>query len=289
MKKAIGIIKIIILVITLFVLSSSKVLASEYKVLLYKNDSPTFENITGTMMEIGQIRNVYVYVTNENGKQEEIVYEKLGSSDDKVITVYGKSIKAVEPGTATIIVYNEKNEEMANISVEVEDPYYKVPDNYKSMYNNNEYLHMTEEKLKEHGTEIRKILKQENLKKEDEELLRKLLTRINDMINNLRNDPGDVGGWLGQAKDYVSNVEQTVSVDKIANAAVSIGQVLITVAIIIYPIIVLVMGIKYLVASADEKGKLKTQIVGLLVACVITFGAYGVWKLAYYIANFITN
>lgn len=156
---------------------------------------------------------------------------------------------------------------------------------FYNIYNNKEYLTMSREELETLGNEIKTLLRENDYIVEDETLLKQLLTKVNDMINSIRNNPGTPDEWLGQAQNYINSAEPTVSEEQITEIAVRIGQILITAATIIFPIIFLILGIKYFMAGPDEKGKLKTQLIGIITAAVITFGAYTIWKIAYAIIN----
>ena len=156
---------------------------------------------------------------------------------------------------------------------------------FYNIYNNKEYLTMSREQLETLGNEIKALLRENDYIVEDETLLKQLLTKVNDMINSIRNNPGTPDEWIGQAQNYINSAEPTVSEEQITEVAVRIGQILITVAAIIFPIIILILGIKYFMAGPDEKGRLKTQLIGFITATVITFGAYTIWKIAYAIIN----
>ena len=156
---------------------------------------------------------------------------------------------------------------------------------FYNIYNNKEYLTMSREQLETLGNEIKALLRENDYIVEDETLLKQLLTKVNDMINSIRNNPGTPDEWIGQAQNYINSAEPTVSEEQITEVAVRIGQILITAAAIIFPIIILILGIKYFMAGPDEKGRLKTQLIGFITAAVITFGAYTIWKIAYAIIN----
>lgn len=67
---------------------------------------------------------------------------------------------------------------------------------------------------------------------------------------------------------------------------IPIGQVLVTIAGIVLVLVTLVMAIKYLTANAEQRGKLKQQLVGLVVSTVVIYGAVGIWSI---IKNFMEN
>lgn len=41
------------------------------------------------------------------------------------------------------------------------------------------------------------------------------------------------------------------------------------------------MGIKYMMASPEQQGKLKQQLIGLVVSAIVIFGAYFIWSTVY--------
>lgn len=45
------------------------------------------------------------------------------------------------------------------------------------------------------------------------------------------------------------------------------------------------MGIKYMMASPEQQGKLKQQLIGLVVSAIVIFGAYFIWSTIYDLLN----
>lgn len=45
------------------------------------------------------------------------------------------------------------------------------------------------------------------------------------------------------------------------------------------------MGIKYMTAPPEQQGKLKQQLIGLLVSAIVIFGAYFIWSNVYDLLN----
>lgn len=64
-----------------------------------------------------------------------------------------------------------------------------------------------------------------------------------------------------------------------------IAEILTMIGTGVVIICAIVIGIKYMVASPDEQAKLKKQMVGLVVATIVIFGAYGIWKALYQFMN----
>ena len=49
---------------------------------------------------------------------------------------------------------------------------------------------------------------------------------------------------------------------------------------------IIILGIKYMISEPEQKGKLKQQLIGLVVSGVVIFGAYTIWSL---FNSFFTN
>lgn len=88
-------------------------------------------------------------------------------------------------------------------------------------------------------------------------------------------------GWLSKGQSG-SKVRE----DDIANIMLPIGQFLVGIGAVVLIVVTIIMGIKYMTADPNSKGKLKQQLLGLVVSTVVIFGAYGIWVLVY---NFMDN
>ena len=60
---------------------------------------------------------------------------------------------------------------------------------------------------------------------------------------------------------------------------IPIGQVLVSIATVVIIVATGVMGIKYVTANPEQKGKLKQQLIGLVISIVVVYGAVGIWTL----------
>lgn len=79
---------------------------------------------------------------------------------------------------------------------------------------------------------------------------------------------------------------QMISSDKIIETVLPVGQMLTAVGVAIVFGGIIVLGIKYMIADPQQKGKLKQQLIGLVVSGVVIFGAFAIWRIAY---NFFEN
>lgn len=91
-----------------------------------------------------------------------------------------------------------------------------------------------------------------------------------------------VGDILKAATTWINGAEKTenTEVDDFVNQFVGIGQLLVIAGVIVILITIGITGIRWITASPDKQAKLKEQLIGLVIATVVIFGAVGIWNLA---------
>lgn len=70
----------------------------------------------------------------------------------------------------------------------------------------------------------------------------------------------------------VSNLETRDLIGILYNSLLTLG-IIITIAI------GGVLGIKFMMASAEDKAKIKESLVPYVVGCIVIYGAFGIWKM----------
>ncbi len=70
-----------------------------------------------------------------------------------------------------------------------------------------------------------------------------------------------------------------ITEDKIVDAVLPVGQMLTAIGVAILFGGIVILGIKYMISEPEQKGKLKQQLIGLVVAGVVIFGAFTIWNL----------
>ena len=60
---------------------------------------------------------------------------------------------------------------------------------------------------------------------------------------------------------------------------VNISQILTMIGAGVMVAVTTYMGIKYLMSGPNDQAKLKTQLIGVVVAGIVIFGAFSIWKL----------
>lgn len=82
-------------------------------------------------------------------------------------------------------------------------------------------------------------------------------------------------GFISTGSSQATGVT-TNGVTKVLSFAAS---VIATIGMFILAIATLILGIQYLTANPQRQAGLRAQMVGLLWASVVVFGAYGIWNL----------
>lgn len=73
--------------------------------------------------------------------------------------------------------------------------------------------------------------------------------------------------------------DEIISADDIEDKIIPIGQILVTIASFVIVIVTIIMAIRYLTSSPEQKGKLKQQLIGLVVSIIVIYGAVGIWTI----------
>ena len=103
-----------------------------------------------------------------------------------------------------------------------------------------------------------------------------------------------IGDGFSQATDFINNgKEKANQEDGISTATRNnldiIYNVLLAIGTSLAVIIGGILGIKFMIASAEDKAKIKEALVPYILGCVIIFGAFGIWKLTVSIGNSISS
>lgn len=96
---------------------------------------------------------------------------------------------------------------------------------------------------------------------------------------------------LAAATSWINGAETTsnTGVDDFVNQFVGIGQILVIAGIVVLLITIGITGIKWITATPDKQAKLKEQLIGLVIATVVIFGAVGIWNIVRGIMGKVEN
>lgn len=76
-----------------------------------------------------------------------------------------------------------------------------------------------------------------------------------------------------------------IDYDKLEDTSDTIYNMLLIIGMCIAVIISGVLGIQFMIGSAEEKAKVKDALIPFVIGCVVVFGAFGIWKIFITIGN----
>lgn len=116
-----------------------------------------------------------------------------------------------------------------------------------------------------------------------------------DTTNTTKSD-GKFSSWndlISSGKSFISNGEkegsQIFTDDSIENLTVPIANVLTAIGTIVVVVSIIILGIRYTMATPEQAAKIKQQLIGVIVAAIVIFGAVIIWRITYQVLNDINT
>ncbi len=92
----------------------------------------------------------------------------------------------------------------------------------------------------------------------------------------LKNLEDQASGFISKGLTETNN--SNIDTKSITTGFMGLGQILTMVGAGVMIIVTTYMGIKYIMSPPDKQAALKQQLIGVVVAGVVIFGAFGIWK-----------
>lgn len=99
---------------------------------------------------------------------------------------------------------------------------------------------------------------------------------------------GSIDEIIQGANNFVSKGEQSPGVtdkEKLDNTSDFLYNLILGIGIVVAVVVGIILGIKYMLGSVEEKAEYKESLYGYVIGCTVVFGAFGIWKLAISILN----
>ena len=71
----------------------------------------------------------------------------------------------------------------------------------------------------------------------------------------------------------------TISEESLQDMSKTLYNVLLIIGIILAVIIGMILGIKFMTGSIEEKAKVKETLIPYVAGCIVIFGAFTIWKV----------
>lgn len=87
---------------------------------------------------------------------------------------------------------------------------------------------------------------------------------------------------IGNAQDFKNAGNATIPIDgdNIKEGSSSLYNILLSIAFFLAVAIGMYLGVKMMLANAEDKAKIKEALIPYIAGCVVIFGAFAIWKLA---------
>lgn len=81
------------------------------------------------------------------------------------------------------------------------------------------------------------------------------------------------------------NEKVAIDENKLKATSNMIYNILLISGICIAVIVSGILGIKFMIGSAEEKAQIKDALIPFVIGCIVVFGAFGIWKIFITIGN----
>lgn len=88
-----------------------------------------------------------------------------------------------------------------------------------------------------------------------------------------------------KADDFVKNGQNstnagtTISTDTMKSMSELIYNTLLIIGVVVAVIIGIILGVKFMAGSVEEKANIKNSLIAYIAGCVVVFGAFTIWKI----------
>ena len=88
-----------------------------------------------------------------------------------------------------------------------------------------------------------------------------------------------------KADDFVKNGQNsttagtTISTDTMKSMSELIYNTLLIIGVAVAVIIGIILGVKFMAGSVEEKANIKNSLIAYIAGCVVVFGAFTIWKI----------
>lgn len=96
---------------------------------------------------------------------------------------------------------------------------------------------------------------------------------------------GGVEDAISGADDFLKKGTPQINDTKLKESSDTIYNALLIVGVALTAIIGVVLGIKFMIASAEDKAKIKEAFVPYIIGCIVIYGAFGIWRVFLVLGN----
>ena len=107
------------------------------------------------------------------------------------------------------------------------------------------------------------------------------------LVSNNVSHAGVIGNIFNSAQNFIQEGEQQTLIDNASQKEIvdTIYTVLFYIGVAVTVIWGGVLGIKFMMASAEDKAKLKESLMPYVIGCIIIYGTFGISRLCIQIVS----
>lgn len=97
------------------------------------------------------------------------------------------------------------------------------------------------------------------------------------------NSQATIGNIFKDADEFLEEgdpVGETINETQLQETSKFLYKLLLAIGIVVMFIVGTILGIQFMIASAEDKAKVKEALVPYIVGCLVIFGAFTIWELA---------
>ena len=97
--------------------------------------------------------------------------------------------------------------------------------------------------------------------------------------NNTVDSSASISDMMNDGDDFIkSATNNPIKTEQLQSVSSNLYNIFVEIGVVLAVIIGLIIGIKYMYTSVDQKAEIKKLLVPYLIGCVVIFGALGIWK-----------
>lgn len=79
--------------------------------------------------------------------------------------------------------------------------------------------------------------------------------------------------------------DEGINITKLQSTSKMLNNILTIIGMCIAVIVSVILGIKFMIGSVEEKAQIKDALVPFVIGCIVVFGAFGIWRIFINIGN----
>lgn len=97
----------------------------------------------------------------------------------------------------------------------------------------------------------------------------------------------EIDDYIRQGDDFIAarREESVINEEALADTSSTIYNILFSIALVLAFAVGMIIGIQFIVASVDEKAKIKETLVPYVIGVFVIFSAFTIWKITIKIGN----